>query len=97
MRIRNTGGNKHSTKLDMDQGGLKNYSAFSMYEIHNDLSRDIQRLLPTLFPLVMRKEYFDFPERDSYAVVHYIWERGERGVGTLVLCRLFQGGLITAV
>ena len=67
-----------------------------MYEIHNDLSRDIQRLLTTLFLSVMRKEYLTFSERDSYAV-HYIKERQERGVGTLVLSGLFQGGLITAV
>jgi hypothetical protein len=45
---------------------------------------------------MMRKEYFYCPERDSYAV-HYINERGEWGVCTLVLSRLFQGGSITAV
>ncbi len=30
--------------------------------------RDIQRLPTTLFPLVLRKKYFDCPERDSYTV-----------------------------
>ncbi len=32
------------------------------------LSRDIQRLPTTLFSLVLRKEYFDYPERHSYTV-----------------------------
>jgi hypothetical protein len=35
------------------------------------LPRDIQRLPTTFFPLVLRKEYFDSPQRDSYTV-HYI-------------------------
>ncbi len=33
----------------------------------------VQRLPTTLFPLVLRKEYFDCPERDSYAV-HYTYK-----------------------
>ncbi len=33
--------------------------------------RDIQRLLTTPFSLVLRKEYFDCPQRGSHAV-HYI-------------------------
>jgi hypothetical protein len=49
-------------------------SAAIMYGKHlgrESMSRDIQRLLRTLFPLEMRKEYFDCPERDSHAE-HYI-------------------------
>jgi hypothetical protein len=46
----------------------------------------------------MRKEYFNCPERDSYAE-HYFEEREERGVFALVpvLSWLIQGGLITAL
>ncbi len=31
---------------------------------------DIQRLPPTPFSLVLRKEYFDYPLRDSFAVLY---------------------------
>ncbi len=42
--------------------------------------RDIQRLPTNLSPSVLRKEYFDCPERDSYSVpVNYILQRGQRG------------------
>ncbi len=40
---------------------------------------------------MLRKEYFDCPQRDSHTVhvpVHYISKRGERGVCTLLLCSL---------
>jgi hypothetical protein len=47
----------------------------------------VQRLPTAPFYLMLRKEYFDFLRRDSHAV-HYIFKRGERGVCTLVLCRL---------
>jgi len=33
------------------------------------------------FSIVLRKEYFDCPQRDSH-VVHYILKRGEREVRT---------------
>ncbi len=36
---------------------------------------------------MLRREYFDCPQRDSHAV-HYIQKRGEWGVCTLVLCSL---------
>ncbi len=36
---------------------------------------------------MLRKEYFDCPQRDSHAE-HYIYLRGERRVCTLVLCSL---------
>jgi hypothetical protein len=36
------------------------------------------------FSLMLLKEYFDYPQRDSHAV-HYIQKRGNRGVCTLVL------------
>jgi hypothetical protein len=39
------------------------------------------------FSLVLRKEYFDGPQRDSHAV-HYIYKRGERGV--LLDCVVLQ-------
>ncbi len=52
------------------------------------MARDIQRLPTIPFSLVLCKEYFDCPQRDSHAV-HYIWKRVERGVCyTLVLCSL---------
>ncbi len=43
--------------------------------------RDIQRLPTTPFSLMLRKEYFDCPQRDSHAV-DYILKRGERRVCT---------------
>ncbi len=49
--------------------------------------RKIQRLPMTPFSLLLRKEYFDCPQRDSHAV-HYKKKRGDRGVFTLVLCSL---------
>jgi hypothetical protein len=49
-----------------------------------EIYRDYPR--PT-FSLVLRKEYFDCPQRDSHAM-HYILKRGERGVCTFVLCSL---------
>jgi hypothetical protein len=46
-------------------------------------TRDIQRLPATPFSLlVLRKEYFDCPQRDSHAV-HYIFKRG--GVESVLL------------
>jgi hypothetical protein len=51
------------------------------------VTRDIQRLPTTPVSVVLRKEYFDCPLRDSHAV-HYILKREERGVCTLVHCSL---------
>ncbi len=54
---------------------------------HKQSTRDIKRLLVTPFSLVLRRKYFDCPQRDSHAV-HYIKKRGEKGVCTLVLYSL---------
>ncbi len=53
--------------------------------IHSFLGtpRDIQRLSMTPFSLVLRKEYFNCPKRDSHAV-HHIKKRRDRGVCNLV-------------
>jgi hypothetical protein len=50
-------------------------------------TRDIQRLPTTPFSLMLRKEYFNCPKRDSHAV-RYILKRGVRRVCTLVLFSL---------
>ncbi len=47
-------------------------------------TRDIQTLPTTPCSVVLRKEYFDCPQRDSHAV-HYTKKMGERGICTLVL------------
>jgi hypothetical protein len=54
-------------------------------------TRDIQRLPKTLFPSVLRMEYFDCPERLLHSTLHVI-KREDRGDCPLVLSRLFQGG-----
>ncbi len=61
--------------------------ASSPLETGTGCSRDIQRLPTTPFGLVLRKEYFDGPQRDSHAVQLHL-KSGEMGVCTLVLCRL---------
>ncbi len=48
--------------------------------------RDVQRLPTALFPLVLRKEYFDCPERDSYDVHYFIRGEREESVHCTVLC-----------
>jgi hypothetical protein len=48
---------------------------------------DIEITHDSLLSLLLPKEYFDCPQRDSHAV-HYILKRGETGVCTLVLCSL---------
>ncbi len=40
-----------------------------------DTTRDLQRLPRTIFPLVLRKEYFDCPQRNSPAVFYITFNR----------------------
>ncbi len=46
--------------------------------------RDIQRLPTAPFSLVLRKEYFDCPQRDSHAVHYCTINRGGRGEPVLL-------------
>jgi hypothetical protein len=48
-------------------------------------SREIRRLSTTPFSLVLRREYFDCPQRDSYAV-HYIYSMGRGSLYSCTLC-----------
>ncbi len=52
-----------------------------------NMTRDIQRLPTTTFSLVLRKEYFDCPQRDSHAV-HLIEEGRSKSV--LLYCVVLQ-------
>ncbi len=45
-------------------------------------TRDIQRLSTTPFSLVLRKEYFDWPQRDSRSTLHL--KEGRRGESVLL-------------
>jgi hypothetical protein len=50
-----------------------------------EMARDIQRLPTIHFSLVLRKEYFDCPQRDSHAV-HYIEKMVESRQSVILLC-----------
>jgi hypothetical protein len=64
------------------------YTVYSYNVLYRQTpQRYIQRLPTTPFSLVLRKEYFDCPQRDSHAV-HYIQKRGEERVYALVACSL---------
>jgi hypothetical protein len=52
------------TALDMEDAWKKEVGVL----LQLVYCRDIQRLPTTPFSLVMRKEYFDCPQRDSHAV-----------------------------
>jgi hypothetical protein len=60
------------------------------------VNRDTWRLHTTPLSLVLRKEYFDYPQRDSHAV-HYIQKRGEMGVCTLVLCTGILANVLSSI
>jgi hypothetical protein len=81
IRIRN----KMKNRSRLSDADLRRSTTLIRYG--TGTSRDIQRLPTTFFSLVLRKEYFGCPQRDSHAV-HYIYKRKEREVCALVLCSL---------
>ncbi len=63
--------------------GYRNYLQMENTGLEKGQSRDIQRLPTTPFSVVLRKEYFDCPQRNSHS-----FKRGGERVCNLVLCSL---------
>jgi hypothetical protein len=59
-------------KLREEQGRLAHVHALQNISLTLAQSRDIQRLPTTSFSLVLRKEYFDCPQKYSLLAVHNI-------------------------